>query len=438
MSRNNEVIKTLKEIPSTYLTKNGTLPWANILNKPATFPPSNHTHAYLPLAGGTLTNNISYNMHNSTQTPIYIYGGDANGQGISIGAGAATIISSGEGKNLIEANILATNEVMVVGSDNAIEFHTALQGGWDARKTMIMERDGTLVNNNGFVSGLNTGTYLAGNQGKALISSTANAGAYVMLNRYRSTNGYFTIGGYQGKYLMQYTAKDTVDEGTNVVTKAATLLDEGGNSYFPGTVNAGNLQVGGANVYTTSRKPSAADVGALASGGTAVNSSKLNSKTETTAATANTIATRDANADISVRLLRSNYANQSTISGAIAFRVNNTTDNYTRYCSSPSAVRTWIEAASTSHSHGLSDLSIGSVGKDLPRTTNLNTIYVSGWHSWSGACTGSPSDYGVVLTLIWGNAGDAYADRYQIAMTSTHLTYCRDYVNRAWTSWRSL
>ena len=68
----------------------------------------------------------------------------------------------------------------------------------------------------------------------------------------------------------------------------------------------------------------------------------------TTAATASTIAYRDASADLSVRLLRSNYANQSTISGAMAFRVNNSTDNYTRYCSDPAAIRTWLGAGTSS------------------------------------------------------------------------------------------
>lgn len=62
------------------------------------------------------------------------------------------------------------------------------------------------------------------------------------------------------------------------------------------------------------------------------------------AATANTLALRDASADISVRLLRANYADQSTISGAIAFRTNSSTDNYTRYCNSPTAVMNWLGA----------------------------------------------------------------------------------------------
>lgn len=83
-----------------------------------------------------------------------------------------------------------------------------------------------------------TSTYLAGNQGQAIINSKANAGAYTMLDKLNSTNGYFTDGVYQNKRLLQYTAKTTVDAGTNAVTKSATLLDESGNTSFPGTVTA--------------------------------------------------------------------------------------------------------------------------------------------------------------------------------------------------------
>lgn len=83
-----------------------------------------------------------------------------------------------------------------------------------------------------------TGTYLSGNQGQAIINSTASAGAYTMLDKLNSTNGYFTDGVYHGTRLFQYTAKETVDAGTNRVTKSVTILDESGNSWFPGTVTA--------------------------------------------------------------------------------------------------------------------------------------------------------------------------------------------------------
>ena len=102
-----------------------------------------------------------------------------------------------------------------------------------------------------------TQTHLAGNKGDAIINSTAAAGAYTMLDKLNSTNGYFTDGVYQNKRLLQYTAKSTVDANTNAVTKSATLLDESGNSQFPGTVTAqtfsGNaIKDGNGNIITDS------------------------------------------------------------------------------------------------------------------------------------------------------------------------------------------
>lgn len=54
------------------------------------------------------------------------------------------------------------------------------------------------------------------------------------------------------------------------------------------------------------------------------------------------IALKDGSNDLNCRLLRATYANQNTISGAIAFRINNTSDNYTRYCSDAAAIRTFL------------------------------------------------------------------------------------------------
>lgn len=96
---------------------------------------------------------------------------------------------------------------------------------------------GRIKVSNPIESSLNTATFLQGNKGYALISSTASAGAYVMLHRGNSTNGYFTIGTYQDKYLLQYTKSTTVTNDSNTVDKQLILLNEGGNSSFPGTVS---------------------------------------------------------------------------------------------------------------------------------------------------------------------------------------------------------
>lgn len=83
-----------------------------------------------------------------------------------------------------------------------------------------------------------TSSYLAGNQGQAIINSTAAEGAYTMLDKLNSKNGYFTDGVFQGKRLFQYTDKSTVTAGTNAVTKSVTLLDENGDAVFPNYVTA--------------------------------------------------------------------------------------------------------------------------------------------------------------------------------------------------------
>ncbi len=82
-----------------------------------------------------------------------------------------------------------------------------------------------------------TDLYISGNQGQAIINSTASAGGYTMLDRLNSTNGYFTDGVYENRREFHYTSKATVDAGMNTVDKNLTLLDEGGNSSFPGDVS---------------------------------------------------------------------------------------------------------------------------------------------------------------------------------------------------------
>ena len=68
----------------------------------------------------------------------------------------------------------------------------------------------------------------------------------------------------------------------------------------------------------------------------------------TSADTINTVAMRDGSGDMFARLFRSNYANQSSISGAMAYRINNSNDSYIRFCSDAAAIRTFIGCLATS------------------------------------------------------------------------------------------
>lgn len=78
----------------------------------------------------------------------------------------------------------------------------------------------------------NSGTYLNANKGNAIINSTAAAGSFVMLAKMNSTNGYFTHGTYQNKYILNYAPTSYVTNSTNSFTQQITLLDEAGNSQF--------------------------------------------------------------------------------------------------------------------------------------------------------------------------------------------------------------
>ncbi len=111
-----------------------------------------------------------------------------------------------------------------------------------------------------------TKTHLAGNQGEAIINSTAEAGAYTMLDKLNSTNGYFTDGVYQGKRLLYYTAKETVDAQKNAFTKSVTLLDESGNTAFPGTVSASAFS---GNATSATKLQTARKINGVAFNGTA-------------------------------------------------------------------------------------------------------------------------------------------------------------------------
>ena len=90
-----------------------------------------------------------------------------------------------------------------------------------------------------------SGTYLAGNQGQAIINSTASSGAYAMLAKMNSTNGVFTHGVYQTRYELHYTASTTVSAGTNSVSNNTTLMDENGNMGIGTTAPAHKLHVAG-------------------------------------------------------------------------------------------------------------------------------------------------------------------------------------------------
>ena len=87
-------------------------------------------------------------------------------------------------------------------------------------------------------SSLVTNTHIAGNKGTAIINSTASGTGYTMLAKMNSKNGVWAFGSWNSEFDLFYTSKDIIAAGKNSYTKYVKLLDESGNSSFPGTVSA--------------------------------------------------------------------------------------------------------------------------------------------------------------------------------------------------------
>ena len=114
---------------------------------------------------------------------------------------------------------------------------------------------------------------------------------------------------------------------------------------------------------------------------------KLDGYQSATAATASTVAVRDESGDIHARLLRSEYDDETSIVGAIAFRTESGTDNnnYLRFCNNPAAIRTFLGTASSTHSHDVATTEVaGFMSSDdktkldgLTTTTAANTFFAA-------------------------------------------------------------
>ena len=135
------------------------------------------------------------------------------------------------------------------------------------------------------------------------------------------------------------------------------------------------------------------------------NSGFITNSGGTTGATGNTVVKRDGSADIHCRLLRPNYGNQSNISGAIAFRTNNSSDNYVRFCSDTAAIRTFLNVPTRTggNASGTWGINItGSAGSASSATNATNASYLRRNGSstpmtfhWNGQ-SGQP-------TYLWGS-----------------------------------
>ena len=349
---------------------------------------------FLPLGGGTMSGKIgrssaivgflegSYNNvgDNATNTnPIYTIGSSYNPASTTLGNmygmgfshSSASFISltgaSGWGTYIAadgDARIFLSGSTGSISASGTIYVSGGNSGQWNTHTS----NTGTISSINATSNGgaLGTSNTLTGN-GTLTLAWQGNTASYVRgdgsLATFPSipqgditnvsTTSPITGGGSSGSVNIShassgvtaatYTAATVTVNATGHVTSASSnTIPSVGNGQIDGRTSGNGLS-------------GSMDATANQSG----NTTFTVTSNATTAATANTIAYRDGSADLNVRLLRANYANQSNISGAIAFRVNNSSDNYLRYCSSPSAIRTFIGAASSSVVSGVTSVATG-------------------------------------------------------------------------------
>lgn len=158
---------------------------------------------------------------------------------------------------------------------------------------------------------INTDTSTASN---IQFNLKSGATAFSLFGTYASE--YTSTAGFQG-----YTVVECV-QGSGIKYSAR----QGDHVWTTGTA------------YTTERMK-LSSTGVLTVNGSVV----LTESDADTAATVNTIVKRTGNGDVLCRLVRPDYPNQNTVSGAMAFRINNTSDNYIRFCNSGAAIHQWLD-----------------------------------------------------------------------------------------------
>lgn len=90
---------------------------------------------------------VIYNVGGRDRTPITMLTGDANGDGIKIGAGGTVVIGSGESpsKFISGSEIGGNSETTYITSDNTIRFETNLDGDYANKQEFTMHTDGQMT-----------------------------------------------------------------------------------------------------------------------------------------------------------------------------------------------------------------------------------------------------------------------------------------------------
>ena len=148
----------------------------------------------------------------------------------------------------------------------------------------------------------------------------------------------------------------------------------------------------------------------------------------TTNATKDTVVVRDNSGDVNARLIRSDYQDESAISGGLVFR-RSAVDNYHRVCSNTTNIRNWLNVADKDTSYNYI--------RDLTLNDNLNNITLTGiYHNDRDMFATTANNYPEALAgKLEVFAGGAMV--YQEYLTyNTNVLYTRCRYNSTWFSWK--
>ena len=285
---------------------------------------------------------IQSNLDTFYTSSVFSYSNTTTGRPSSYGQGLAFVSNA---KTYNGTNNWISQLAFSTGSGEGPYFRTRVNAGSWGGWTEIWN-----AGNDGSGSGLDADT-VDGIQGASFLRSDAtdsfsgtitNSGNFISLAGSASAANFNKI--RLGRSTSQFMSFFGDSGGSNMIAVSSS-----GNP--KANVKVGYSVDGGAtvaNTYTFTGSSGTVWTAGNDGSGSGLDADLLDGQNlQAGAATANTVVGRNGSGDIHCRLLRPTYGNQTTISGAMAFRVNNSTDNYVRFCSDTSAIRTFLGVTGT-------------------------------------------------------------------------------------------